>query len=265
MLLLHGIGMARQSWDPVVPILGERFDIIAPDLPGFGGSAPVPAGDEPTPRALAGYVADLLDELGIDRPHVAGNSLGGWVALELAALHPIASLTLLSPAGLWRGRTPRYNLVSLRATRWLTRHFGPSLCRLVRYRIGRILVLGQSHGRPARVTSHDARAAISAMGTCAGFEATLNATAKRSYVAGLRIHAPVTVAFGSRDRILRRRSRILDQLPPGTHNASLPRCGHVPMSDDPTAVTALITATAARATYAAAGDRRLPQRSGSKR
>src|SRR5256885_16135486 len=56
--------------------------------------------------ALPISVAGLLDDLGIATPHVAGNSLGGWVALELAGIRPVASLTLLSPAGLWRGGAP---------------------------------------------------------------------------------------------------------------------------------------------------------------
>jgi pimeloyl-ACP methyl ester carboxylesterase len=254
LVLLHGIGMARPAWDPVVAALAERFDVIAPDLPGFGGSDPVPAGVEPTPRALAGFVADLLDELGVVAPHVAGNSLGGWVALELAALRPVASLTLLSPAGLWRGRTPLYNLVSLRTTRWLARHAPATSSRLVERRIGRILVLGQSHGRPAQITPHDARTAIRAMGSCPGFEATLDATANRCYVAEARIDAPVTVAFGSRDWILRRRSRYLDELPLGTRLGSLPGCGHVPMGDDPGTVAGLITATTARAVTARRGE-----------
>ena len=89
-----------------MPALAAEFDVLAVDLPGFGESPPLPAGQEPTPAALAAAVAGLLDELGIDRPHVAGNSLGGWVALELAALRPLASVALLSPAGLWPDGTP---------------------------------------------------------------------------------------------------------------------------------------------------------------
>ena len=65
-------------------------------------------------------MAGLLDELGVVRPHVGGNSLGGWVALELAAQRPLASVTLISPAGLWTGRTPRYTRLSLRAIYGLT-------------------------------------------------------------------------------------------------------------------------------------------------
>jgi pimeloyl-ACP methyl ester carboxylesterase len=190
----------------------------------------------------------LLDELGLTSPHLAGNSLGGWVALELAAIRPAASLTLLSPAGLWHGDAPFYNRVSLRASRWLTRHAGGLLSRLVNYRLGRALVLGQTHGRPMRLTAEYAQAAIQAMGTCAGFDEVLAATFKRQFLATAPIGAPVTVAFGSRDRLLlRHQSRHLDQLPPDAHVALLPGCGHVPMADDPEAVTAVITESAGRA------------------
>ena len=107
------------------------------------------------------------------------------------------------------------------------------------YRLGRILAFGQTHGRPTRLTPEYARAAIQAMGTCPGFDATLAATARRRILATAPIAAPVTVAFGSRDvLLLRRQSRHLDQLPPGTEAETLPGCGHVPMTDDPGAVAA---------------------------
>src|SRR4051812_17390781 len=106
LVLLHGIGCSRQAWDPVLPALAQVADVVVVDLPGFGDSPPLPASVEPTPAQLALAVAGLLDELGLETPHVGGNSLGGWGALELAALRPLASLTLLSPAGPWRGRAP---------------------------------------------------------------------------------------------------------------------------------------------------------------
>ena len=245
LVLLHGIGSSRRAWDPVIPALAERFDVIAVDLPGFGDSEPLPPGAEPRPAALAAAVAGLLDDLGIGSPHVAGNSLGGSVALELAGIRPVASLALLSPAGLWRGNVPLYDRASLQASRWLARHAAVLLSRLVNYRLGRALVLGQTHGRPFRITPGYARTAIQALGTCPGFDATLKATT-RGYRSGPAIGAPVTVAFGSRDLLLRRRSRHLGELPPGTRPGSLPHCGHVPMADNPAAVTALITAAGAR-------------------
>jgi len=247
LVLLHGLGSSRQAWDPVVPALARQFDVIAVDLPGFGDS-PQAQAEGQAPAALARAVAALLAELGVTAPHLAGNSLGGWVALELAAICPPASLTLLSPAGLWRRNAPRYSRASLRASRWLTRHAAGPLSRLVNYRLGRVIVLGQTHGHPTRLTPGYARSAISIMGTCPGFDATLAATARRRYLAAGPIGAPVTVAFGSRDiLLLRRQARHLGQLPPGTKAETLPGCGHVPMADDPAVVAALISRTAARA------------------
>jgi len=245
LVLLHPLGSSRQAWDPVVPALAEKFDVIAVDLPGFGESAPLPG--EPSPAALAAAVGGLLDELGIPAPHVAGNSIGGWVTMELARRRPVASVTLLSPAGLWRGSTPYYCRISLRATRWLARHLTGPVCWLVRFRPGRVLVLGQTHGRPGRLTAAYAQAAVRAFGGCPGFGAVLRATLHRRLLVTEPVGAPVTVAIGGRDRLLPRSARHTDQLPPGTHAADLPGCGHVPMSDDPGAVTALIVRSAARA------------------
>jgi len=246
LVLLHGIGSSRRAWEPVIPALAGHFDVIAVDLPGFGDSAPLPSGVEPGPPALAAAVAGLLDDLGITRPHIAGSSLGGWVALELAGIRPVASLALLSPAGLWRGNAPLYDRVSLRASRWFARHAPGVLSRLAGFRLGRALILGQTHGRPFRISPGYARTAIRALGTSPAFDATLKATI-RGYRSGPPIGAPVTVEFGSRDLLLRRRCRHLDELPPGTRLGSLRHCGHVPMADDPAAVTAFITAASARA------------------
>jgi pimeloyl-ACP methyl ester carboxylesterase len=252
LVLLHGLGSSRRAWDPVWPALTWRFDVIAVDLPGFGESAPL-AG-EPSPAALAGAVAGLLDELGVTRPHVAGNSLGGWTAVELAGLRPVASVTLLSPAGLWRRDTPMYCRVTLRASRFLARYAAGPLRQLVRARAGRILVLGQTHGRPAQLTADYARDAITALGLAPGFGPALRATLHRRIDATDPVSAPVTVAIGSRDRVLlARQARHTDQLPPGTVTAELPGCGHLPMADDPAAVAGLITSTAALGAAPAAG------------
>jgi pimeloyl-ACP methyl ester carboxylesterase len=249
LVLLHGIGSSRHAWEPVIPALARHFDVLAFDLPGFGDSGPLPSEGEPRPAALAAAVAGLLDELSISAPHVAphvaGNSLGGWVALELAAIRPVASLALLSPAGLWRGSVPLYNRASLRASHWLAGHAGGLLSRLVAYRLGRALVLGQTHGRPFRITPGYARVAIRALGTSPGFDATMRASTP-GYRSGPPIGAPVTVEFGSRDLLLRRGSRHLGQLPPGTRVGALRGCGHVPMADDPPAVTDFLISSAAR-------------------
>jgi pimeloyl-ACP methyl ester carboxylesterase len=96
------------------------------------------------------------------------------------------------------------------------------------------------------MTAGQARSTIWAMGSCAGFDATFAATLDRRYLAGPKIDAPVTLAFGSRDMVLlAHQSRHLDQLPAGTQPQSLPGCGHIPMFDDPDAVAAFIASSAA--------------------
>jgi len=249
LVLIHGIGHRWQAWLPVIPALARHHEVIAIDLPGFGQSDPLPADVEPHPAAIAASVAGLLDEIGLTAPHVVGNSLGGWVGLELARVQALSSLTLLSPAGLWSTRTPFYTRTSLRSAHWLSQHAERLLSVLTRTMIGRALVLGQTHGRPARMTPAQARRTIHALAEGPGFEATLAATIDRHYQAEPEPYgAPVTVAFGSRDLVLLPwQSRHVEQLPSGTRIASLPGCGHVPVFDDPEAVTTLIIESIARA------------------
>jgi pimeloyl-ACP methyl ester carboxylesterase len=248
LVLLHGLGSARDAWLPVTGSLARHFDVIALDLPGFGESAPLPAFEEPHPARLAQSVAATLRALDIEHPHIVGNSLGGWVALELAAIIAPASVTLLSPAGLWRQGTPGYCRVSLRASRFLARFLGGLLRAAVRTRLGRLTVFAQTSGRPVHLTPAQARRAITALGHCPGFRSTFRATRHRRYLATVPITAPVTVMFGARDRLLlRSQSRHLDELPSHTNAAELTRVGHVPMADDPAAIAALISQTARKA------------------
>ena len=256
LVLLHGLGSSRRAWDPVIPLLADRHDVIAIDLPGFGDSAPLPHGAEPHPAALAAEVALALLDLGVEAPHVAGNSLGGWVALELAVLTRVSSVTLLSPAGLWRGRTPLYNRISLRSLRAVARFAGPALRPLARNRAARWVMFRQIVGRPMRMTTDQARWAITDMGRSRGFRATLRAALPRAYVAHVPIDAPISVSFGTRDcLLLPHQSRHLDQLPAQTRLLPLRGTGHVPMTDDPVAVATLIgrTARAHRGPSAAEG------------
>jgi pimeloyl-ACP methyl ester carboxylesterase len=108
-LFLHAAGGAGQ-WLPFHELLARRFEVFAPDHPGFGGSdelAEVEAMDD-----LVFHYLDVIERLGLDRPHVVGASFGGWIAAELAlaAPHVIGSLVLMSPAGL---RLPEHPVADL--------------------------------------------------------------------------------------------------------------------------------------------------------
>ena len=98
-VLVHGIGHRRQAWNPIVDLLAERYDVITVDLAGFGESPRYARG---VPYSMDNACTDLAENFalwGIERPHVVGNSLGGAIALELAARGLAASATALSPAG----------------------------------------------------------------------------------------------------------------------------------------------------------------------
>src|SRR5918998_1246787 len=84
LVLIHGVGHTWRGWKPMLPLLERDFDVLAVDLPGFGRSASLPAGTEPTPEALADAVERAMDAAGFGRAVLCGNSLGGWIALELA-------------------------------------------------------------------------------------------------------------------------------------------------------------------------------------
>ncbi len=89
LLLVHGILVSHKEWLAVIPELATRFRVIAPDLPGSGASEKRPPGAYPyTREAFADTLVDLLGELGIERAHVCGHSMGGSIALTLAADHP---------------------------------------------------------------------------------------------------------------------------------------------------------------------------------
>jgi pimeloyl-ACP methyl ester carboxylesterase len=93
LVLLHGFPQDWFEWRRLMPRLAERFTVIAVDLRGVGGSA-APA-DGYAATDLAEDVHRLLGELGIDRAHVVGHDIGGWVAYAFARLHPDSTSTLL--------------------------------------------------------------------------------------------------------------------------------------------------------------------------
>ena len=98
-LLLHPFGGAGR-WRPYHDLLSERFDVVAPDCPGFGQSDPIEwiEGIDD----LVYFTLELLDRLGLERPHVVGASFGGWLAAELAvhSPHRVGRLVLVDAIGL---------------------------------------------------------------------------------------------------------------------------------------------------------------------
>jgi pimeloyl-ACP methyl ester carboxylesterase len=109
LVLVHGLGSAGNIWKTLVPQLIESFTVYAIDLPGHG-QAPLSQDEAMDPQSLAQAIVDYMaKQMNVQTMHVAGNSLGGWIALEMAAVAPeqVLSVTALAPAGLWHEQPKR--------------------------------------------------------------------------------------------------------------------------------------------------------------
>jgi pimeloyl-ACP methyl ester carboxylesterase len=245
LVLLHGLGSRRGAWDPVVPALARERRVIALDIPGFGASPAVDA--EPTVPALAEHLHGWFAEQGLERPHVAGNSMGGGIALELARRGAVASVTALSPVGFWSPRERAFCQRSLRASHAIAARLRPAVPALASTGAGRTALLAQIHARPWRLSQAEVVATVDALLGSASFDAALAAFS--DYVlrdpAALRA-TPVTIAWGTRDALLipRQAARARRMLPWARHVA-LRGCGHLPFHDDPQAVAGVLLAGSA--------------------
>lgn len=241
LLLIHGAGSYRRVWEPIMDALARERDVIAVDLPGHGDSPPMEEGEPPTPQNFARLMVAFLEDLGVGSAHVAGNSSGGWTALEMALLGRARSVTALSPAGLWRNGTPRQVV-------WVFR-FGPTLARrlgrltpiLVSRSAGRALVLSLFFGRPWKMPEDAAADAACNFARSPGLWPHVKATSTERFSGGQHFGVPVTVAWGTRDLLLLPgQARLRVELPSQTRWVALPGCGHVPTYDDSKLVARVI-------------------------
>jgi len=254
LVLLAGIGMAGPAWDPVADRLAGERELWAVDLPGFGGSAAFAAGAPCGVEALADSVEAFLGEAGLERPHAAGNSLGGAVALELGRRGAVASVTALSPAGFAGATGGEFAYRSLQLTHRVSRALHARGPRTFARPGVRRLLCSQIFARPAQLSPDQAYANVVTLVDGAGFHAVLDALADFRFAGPVRV--PVTIAWGTRDGLLLpsqalRARRVL----PEARHLWLRGCGHVPMSDDPAQVAAVLlsgSATGAPAAVVAA-------------
>jgi pimeloyl-ACP methyl ester carboxylesterase len=235
LLLLHPLGADRRAWDPILDHVTPHREVLAVDLPGFGGSPPLR--ETPTPRALAETVAAFLESIGVARPHVAGNSLGGWVALELALAGHARSATAIAPAGLWaRPLAPKRGIA-----RHLTRALLPALDHFAATGYGRRLLLARSVARPERVPADAAAHLVRSYLTAPGFKAVNDAMRAGRFEGLERIRVPVTLAWSEHDGLVKPPA----WLPPTVASRVLEGCGHIPMWDEPAEVAGLLVASSA--------------------
>jgi pimeloyl-ACP methyl ester carboxylesterase len=246
LVLLHGIGHHWQAWQPVIERLAGEFDVIACDSPGFGRSPALPQSTDPTIAAYADAFEWFFAELGLERPHVAGNSMGGAIALELGRGHAISSVTAFSPAGFWTQAEARFCQVSLSALARTPAPVRPRVEALARTRSGRVMLFSQTFGYPARLPPEEAVATLRDAWASTAFPRVLSELGHYRFESPEQLRStPLTIAWGRRDRLLPCRlqaPRARAMLPLATHLTL--GAGHVPFYDDPAAVAETIRSRA---------------------
>ncbi len=238
-VLVHGIGHRREAWGQVPALLlAAGYEVITVDLPGFGRSPMPRRPDKASVKSTVTQLERFFDEIGLDRPHVIGNSLGGLMVLLLASNRTVRSATALSPAG----------FVPLRHLPWVT--FALMLLkissllprRIVRFASDRVwmrrISLRSLCVHPEKVPPEVAYGDALNLRSSPGFWPHMLRGPWLRYVDGVdsdeRPRVPTTVAWGDTDRLLLpSQARIARDRMPRAEHVTLAHCGHCPQVDDP--------------------------------
>jgi pimeloyl-ACP methyl ester carboxylesterase len=228
LVLIHGLGGSGQVWGPVLDLLAGERETLVLDMPGFGSAPPLPDGVEPSAANLAAALHEACLARGVERPHVAGNSLGGWVGLEMGRSGWAASVTALSPAGLWRAPLgPRKG-----DTRRWARRLRPLVATALLAPPARRRMLATFAAHPERIPAAAGRELVLGWIDSNGYDGANRAMRTHLFdPAGYPAEVPVTIAWGELDRLVGPPRP--ERRPAGARFLVLPGVGHTPMWDDP--------------------------------
>ena len=237
LVAIHGLGSASTAWDLVSPQLSERFEFITLDLPGHGNAFML-ANKSMNPVRISKIIVEELHAIGIEKFHLIGNSLGGWIALEMAAAFPehVLSVTGVAPAGLWlKPKTHRNGELAVsRIMARATYRFAGVISHFKFMRaIGFKLVSPQWEKFSPETC---AKAAV-AMGSATGYYLLWDAFLGNRFDKQISEKIPVTIIFGDTDLTLpAENSQEKSLAPKHSRWVSLPQSGHAPMWDQVDAV-----------------------------
>jgi pimeloyl-ACP methyl ester carboxylesterase len=246
LVLVHGLGSAGSIWKSLVPELLESFTVYAIDLPGHG-DAPLGEGEEMDPRSLAQAIVDyMVSQVGVAKMHVAGNSLGGWIALEMAAVAPdnVLTVTALAPAGLWHEQ-PRRKLppsLDARILAKISQYFMKTA-----YRIPLLKAIGYKKITHLwrELSFESCRDAVIAMARSKGYMPMWHGANGRRFESVVPEKVKLSVVFGDSDLTLPEKiAQEKTVAPPHSRWIVVDNCAHVIMWNYPTLTVELIKKTA---------------------
>ena len=237
LVAIHGLGSASTAWDLIRPDLAVDFEFITFDLPGHGDAFML-ANKTMKPEILAQIVKNELNAIGIENFHLIGNSLGGWICLELASQFPnnVDSVTAVAPAGLWL--KPKINRDGeLAISRYLAKATYRAANLLSRFKAIRALGFKLVSPQWEKFSVKTCAQAAIAMGSASGYFTLWDAFLGNRFEKNIDSKIPVTIIFGDSDNTLPADSCQEKSLAPSHAKwIVLPQSGHAPMWDQVTEV-----------------------------
>jgi pimeloyl-ACP methyl ester carboxylesterase len=233
-----------RTWELVLPALERRHDVLAPTLPGHAGGPPLP---EPlTDESFAEAVERAMDAAGFDTAHIVGNSLGGYLALQLAARGRARSVTALAPAGGWAPGDESYRevLVLQGSLYERTKQAAPHADAIVatpegRRRASQYITVNYEH-IPAELLAHQ----LVGVARCSGAHALIARAREHGWpLDAADITGPVRIVWGVDDALLKwpaAAARYRDDWLPHADWVELDGVGHCPQLDVPVETAQLI-------------------------
>lgn len=243
-MLLHGFLDTWRVWELVLPALERSHEVLAPTLAGHAGGPPIEEGVHAD--VLADHAERAMDDAGFETAHLAGNSLGGFVALQLAARGRARSVTALAPAGGWALGDESYrDVLRLQAAmRVVARSSAPQADAIVstpegRRRATELIAVNFEHIPPALL----AHQLLGVAGCTAANGMIQHALAEGFELDAARIECPVRVVWGTADRLLpwpSAAARFREDWLPHADWVVLDGVGHAPQLDVPLEAAELI-------------------------
>jgi pimeloyl-ACP methyl ester carboxylesterase len=201
LVLLHGFMDSPRTWELALPALEREHEVLAPALVGHFGGPPIDG--ELNAEVLADGVERAMDEAGLDRAHVAGNSLGGYLALKLAERGRARSVVAFAPAGGWQDESSCDTLALQKRIHEQTKAAAPRATAILatpegRRRATQYITVNYEH-IPVELLEHQ----LLGVAACTAVQPAIDAAKRDGWpLDAERVTCPLRIVWGTEDRLL---------------------------------------------------------------
>lgn len=241
-LLVHGLGSSLRNWDPIVPALAAKRDVIAVDLPGFGHTAPLDG--QVTIATLTDAVERFVESEDLNGVDIVGSSMGARMVLEMARRGHSGTTVALDPGGFWTNRQVAVFGATIKASVGLVRRIQPALAVLTRNKIGRTALLAQFSARPWKLDSDLVLTELRGFKTAKSLDQALESLVRGPKQQGApagSLNGKIVIGWGRQDRVtLPSQAKTAINLFPDATLHWFEACGHFPHWDQPAQAAQLI-------------------------